>query len=94
MVSFPRRISLVNVKKTAENCRFVHIYYVSPWQKTSFLYSFIDEQILNPLNEFVLEKIQFLNICNGVIKLVEFHQPSRIFYFPFLNSQKLFLYHS
>ena len=37
--SFLLRLSLVNVTKSAENCRFGHIYWRNPSRKTTFLCS-------------------------------------------------------
>ena len=34
--SFPLRIALINVTKSAENCEFGHIYWINPRRKTSF----------------------------------------------------------
>ena len=42
--SFPLRIFLVNVTKSAVNCKFGHIYWRNPYWKTSFLGSVTEER--------------------------------------------------
>ena len=68
--SFPLRISLVNVTKSAVSGGFGHIYWRNPWWKTSFFVQCDLEQCKTYLTKPVDERSKYLStnkLCYGCL---------------------------
>ena len=56
-LSFPLRISSVNVTKSAVSCRFGHIYQRNPEWKTSFFVQWFSCKYWETLKHFILKEL-------------------------------------
>ena len=69
--SFPLRISLVNMTKSAENCGFGHIFKRNPYWKTSFFVQCDNWSFLAKLSAFRQSRWYSYLIMPGVRKIVK-----------------------